>query len=137
MTRMLFFFLATLALFSADDPWAKLRDLKGGTEIRVYKRGSAPPVLAKMDQLTDENLIVVVKSQQVAIARDQIDRVEYRPAKPRMTTETKTKTTDPDTTPGPPGSARTPGTSSSTSVGFGSKPDFEEIYRRPPAPPRK
>ena len=132
MSRMLCLFLAGAALFAADDPWAKVRDLKSGTELRIYKRGTPQPVLAKMDQLTGENLIVVVKTEQVAIARDQIDRVDYRPVKPRITTETKTKTTEPDTTPGPPGhGSRTPGTSSSTSFGVSSKPDFEEIYRRP------
>lgn len=127
-----------MTVFAADDPWAKVRDLKTGAELRVYKRGSAQPVLAKMDQLTDENLIVVVKAEQVAIARDQIDRVEYRPVKPRVTSETKTKTIDPDTTPGPPGhGSATPGTSTSTTYGLGSRPDFEVIYRRPTPPPKK
>lgn len=130
--------LAAAAVFAADDPWTKVRDLKSGAELRIYKRGSAQPLLARMDQLTNENLIVVVKTEQVAIARDQIDRVDYRPAKPRITTETKTKTTETDTTPGPPGhGSRTPGTSSSTSFGVSSKPDFEEIYRRPSLPPKK
>jgi len=136
MSRAVFFLLAAMTVFAADDPWAKVRDLKGGTELRIYKRGTAPPVLAKMDQLTGENLIVVVKTEQIAIARDQIDRVDYRPVKSRVTAETKTQTTDPDTRPGPYGS-RSPGTSTSTNVGVASKPDFEEIYRRPTPPPKK
>jgi hypothetical protein len=138
MSRILLLLLAVASVSAADDPWTKVRDLKSGTELRVYKKGSAQPVVAKMDQLTDENLIVVVKAEQVAIAREQIDRIDYRPAKSRITAETKTKTNDPDTTPAPPGyGSRTPTTSSSTSVGIGSKPEFEEIYRRPTRAPKK
>src|SRR5260370_28626713 len=138
MTGILRFCLGGMTVFAADDPWAKVRGLKSGTELRIYKKGSPQPVLAKMDQLTDENLVVLVKTEQIAIARDQIDRVDYRPAKPRVSTETKTSTTDPDTRPAPPGyGSRTPGTSTSTSMGVGSRPDFEEIYRRPTPPPKK
>lgn len=135
----LLFLLAAMTAFTADDPWAKVRDLKGGTELRIYKKGTAQPVLAKSDDVTGDNLIVVVKNEQVAIPKDQIDRIDYRP-KPgsRLTTETKSKPTDPDYTPGPPtrGPA-VPGTSTSTSVGIGSKPDFELIYKRPTPPPKK
>jgi len=138
MSRILFLLLAAMTVFAADDPWAKVRDPKTGAELRIYKKGSTQPVLAKMDQLTDENLIVVVKAEQIAIARDRIDRVEYRPVRPRVTSETKTTTTDPDTTPGPPGhGSATPGTSTSTTYGVGSRPDFEVIYRRPTPPPKK
>ncbi len=141
MSKLIILLLAASAAtaFAADDPWTKVRDLKGGTELRVYKKGTAMPLLAKSDELTDDNLVVVVKNAQVAIPKDQIDRIDYRPYKPRVTTETKSKQTEPDTTPGPPGHGSTvPGSSTSTNVGIGSKPDFEEIYRRPtgqPTPP--
>ena len=140
MSKLFFFLLAAMTAFAADDPWAKVRDLKGGTELRIYKKGTAQPVLAKSDDVTDDNLIVVVKNEQVAIPKDQIDRIDYRPTKPggRLTTETKSTPTEPDTTPGPPGhGSRVPGTSTSTNVGIGSKPDFELIYRRPTPPPKK
>jgi hypothetical protein len=136
MAKLMILLLAAAAAFAADDPWAKVRELKGGTELRIYKKGTAQPVLAKSDELTDENLIVVLKNAQVAIPRDQIDRIDYRPYKSRVNTETKSKTTEPDTTPGPPGhGSLVPGTSTSTNVGIGSKPDFEEIYRRPAGQP--
>jgi hypothetical protein len=140
MSRVLFFLLAAITAFAADDPWAKVRELKSGTELRVYKKGTPQPVLAKSDDVTDDNLLVVVKNEQVAIPKDQIDRIDYRPTKPggRLTTETKTKTTEPDTTPKPPGFGSTvPGSSTSTSVGIGSKPDFELIYKRPTTPAAK
>jgi hypothetical protein len=127
---------AAVLAFAADDPWAKVRELKSGTEVRVYKKGSAQPVNARMDELTDENLIVVLKTEQVAIAKDQIDRIDYRPAASRVMVDSKSTTTDPDTRPGPPGhGAATPGTSTSSGLSVGSKPDFETIYKRAaPAP---
>jgi hypothetical protein len=139
MSRLFFFLLAAVTAFAADDPWAKVRDLKSGTELRIYKKGTMQPVLAKSDDLTDDNLIVVVKNEQVAIPKEQIDRIDYRPTKPgRVTKETKSTTTEPDTTPGPPGHGSTvPGTSTSTNVSIGSKPDFELLYRRPVPPPKK
>ena len=79
--RKLALFLCTAFLaFGADDPWAKLKELKTGTELRVYKKGAAQPLLVKMDELTDDNLVVINKNEQTAIPRDQIDRVDYRPS---------------------------------------------------------
>src|SRR5450755_2828630 len=143
MPKFAFFLWAALIAFGADDPWAKLKELKTGTELRVYKKGAAQPLLVKMDELTDDNLVVINKNEQTAIARDQIDRVDYRPSgKSRVTKETTTKVNDgvgdpkaviPSPNPGAPGST----TSTSSNVSFGSKPDFETIYKRPPSPPKK
>src|SRR5271166_2568498 len=125
MTRAFFVGLAAIAAFAADDPWAKVHDLKSGTEVRIFKKGSPQPVVAKMDELKDDALLVVVKSEQVAIPKDQIDRVDARPAGKRVTVNSKTETTEPDTRPAPPGySAQTPGTTTSSGVSIGSKPDF-------------
>ncbi len=140
MSRFLFLVLAAAAALAANDPWAKVKDLKSGTELRVFKKGTAQPVMAKMDEANDERLVVVVKNEQIAIARADIDRLDYRPSKrtSRVTTRTESKTTDPDTRPAPPGfESRTPGTSSSSTVNIGSKPDFETLYRRPKPPPKK
>ncbi len=140
ISRVLLFALAAVTVWAADDPWAKVKDLKSGTEIRVYKKGSTQPVMAKMDEANDGRLLVVVKNEQLAIPKADIDRLDYRPTKPgtRVTTTTESKNTEPDTRPAPPGlSSRTPGTSTSSSVSIGSKPDFETLYRRPTAPPKK
>jgi hypothetical protein len=131
--RAILLLAAVSALFAADDPWAKVKDLKSGAELRVFKKGPAPPVQAKFDELTADNLVVVVKNEQVAIPRDQIDRIDARPAQTgsRVTTKSETKEIDPDTRPAPPGySSQTPRQSSSTSVNVGSKPDFATIYRK-------
>ena len=73
VARRLFLFLlvAVAAAWAADDAWSKVKALKTGTELRVYKKGSMQPVLAQMDELTDDNLVVVVKKTQTAIARDE------------------------------------------------------------------
>ena len=147
MRRLALLFCTALLAFGADDPWAKLKALKTGSELRVYKRGAAQPLLVKMDELTDDHLVVIDKNAQTAIPRDQIDRVDSRPTgKSRITKETTTKVTDgvgdpKAVIPGPqqqgnPG----PSTTTSTNTGFsiGPKPDFETVYRRPsPAPPKK
>lgn len=137
MWKFILFLCTALAAFGADDPWAKLKELKTGTELRVYKKGASQPLLVKMDELTDDNLVVINKNEQTAIARDQIDRVDYRPSgKSRVTKESTSKVNDatndpksgiPNPSPGAPG----PSTSTSNTVSIGSKPDFEVIYRRP------
>ena len=38
----------------ADDPWKKVKELKTGSELHVYKRGAAQPLTVKIDELTDE-----------------------------------------------------------------------------------
>jgi hypothetical protein len=96
-----------------------------------------------MDELTGDNLLVIVKKTQTAIPRDQIDRIEARPqAGSRVTTETTTKETAPDAQSAaaqlPPGRGPdVPGTSTSTKVTVGSKPDFEVVYRRATGAPKK
>ena len=136
MLRYLTILLTAAACFAADDPWTKVKELKSGTEIRIYKRGATAPMAGKLDEVFDDRIAVVVKNEQVSIEKDQIDRIDARPSQAgrKMTSETKTKTESPDPKPplGMNHGAPVPGSSSSTSVGFGSKPDFENIYRRPP-----
>ena len=135
MLRIFLLLSCAIAAFAADDPWTKVKDLKSGTEIRIYKRGASAPVTGKIDEARDESLSMVIKNEQVTIGKDQIERLDYRPqAGSRMTTESKSKTENPDTRPsvGMNRGAAVPGASSSTNVSFGSKPDFQTIYRRPP-----
>jgi hypothetical protein len=142
MARLVIFLLAAVAAFAADDSWNKVKDLKSGVEIRVIKKGSVTPVQGNFYEANDENLILVVKKEEIAIPKDQIDRLDSRPPASRVTKETTTKedTSNQSKEPragmnGP--AVAAPGTSTSTSVGFGSRPDFETIYRRPPAAPKK
>src|ERR1700733_6560084 len=97
MRGLLLLILAGVVAFGAEDEWAKVKALKTGAEIRVFKKGSMQPVMAQMDELTDDNLIVIVKKTQTAIPKDQIDRIDARPTGgSRVTKETTTKETFPD-----------------------------------------
>lgn len=135
MPRVLLLTLATLAAFGAENSWDKVRELKTGTELRIIKKGARQPLIGIMDEANDERLIVVIKNEEIAIRKDDIDRVDFRPAtKSRVAKETRT--TQSDTTqstpvgPQPKGSQSGPSTSTTTSFGGASKPDFETIYRR-------
>ncbi len=122
-------------LFAADDPWTKQRGLKSGTEVRVYKRAVAKPVVGKLDEVREDSIVMVVKDTQVSISKDDVDRLDARPEQTasRMRKETKTETTYPTPGPGTPGlkqSSGAPEGHTSSSLTFGSKPDFETVYRR-------
>jgi hypothetical protein len=135
MRSIVLFALASLTVFAADNPWDKVRELKTGTELRILKRGSSKPVIATMDEANNERLIVVIKNEQLAIQKEDIDRIDFRPAgKPRATKETHTTETDSTQTapvgPQPKGSQPGPSSSTTTTYSAGSKPDFETIYRR-------
>ncbi|HEV2688825.1 MAG TPA: hypothetical protein VGV35_09730 [Bryobacteraceae bacterium] len=119
----------------AERPWDIIRELKSGTELRIFKRGSLAPILAAMDDATDDRLLVVVKNEQMAIERNDIDRIDARPRSSRLTKESHTvndAANGPTSVgPQPLGSRMSaPGGSQSTSIGVGTKPEFETIYRR-------
>ena len=129
MRKTILLILAAAAAFAADDPWQKVKDLKSGVDIRVFRKGSTQPLLVQMGELTDDNLVVIDKKAERAIPREAIDRIDSRPPKATWVKEEKTaNTANPD------GS-----NSNSYSSGYskGSRGDFETIYRRPAPPPKK
>src|SRR5690242_5359365 len=143
MRRLLVLFLTIVAARAADDPWKKVKELKTGAEIRVYKHGSMQPVIGTIDEATDERVVVVVKNEEMAIPKDQVIRLDYRPPQPggRFVRESKSEMKDPDqksTVPYTPGGT-TPSQSNTTTVYVHQKPEFETLYRKPPpaapAPP--
>ncbi|HXK06698.1 MAG TPA: hypothetical protein VMS37_30160 [Verrucomicrobiae bacterium] len=145
MWRAVVLLCAGMLAFGADDPWAKVKELKTGTELQVYKRGAAQPLNVKMDELTDENLVVINKNAQVAIPRDQIDRIDARPiARVRTVTDTadaqKDAATDPRSNiPGPnqpPGTIHQTSTTATNGVTW-TKQGFETVYRRTAGSPPK
>ena len=137
MVKLLSLAMLALAVHAAEDAWAKVQALKTGTEIRVYKKSSTQPVLAKFADAREDSLLIVVKNAEVAVPKAEIDRIDYRPPKPggRVTKETKTTEEDPTKAKEPPAgmNGRQDGVGSSTSTSFSvqGKPDFETIYRRP------
>jgi uncharacterized sporulation protein YeaH/YhbH (DUF444 family) len=125
-------------LSGADNPWAKVQELKSRSELRIYKKGAREPLMATLDEVTEDRILIVVKNEQMSVPKDDIDRLDARPpgkTSPKFVKETTVKTTEPDYTPHPPEGVKVPGESYNTSVSrsSGSKPDFETVYRRPPA----
>ncbi len=134
--------LLTLPSLAGDD-WAKVKDLPGGSDLKIYTHGSVQPKIAKYADATDSSLIIVVKKEQVAIPKGEIDRIEARPpakkggrkliqetrvddpAKPSADAGPHGPTAGPQS--GVPG---TPGYSSTTSVSSGDKGEFSTVYRR-------
>ena len=138
MGKLLFVLCCAAALLqAAEDPWAKVKAIKSGTELRVYKKGSTQPLLVKMDEATDDRLVFVNKNEQTSLDKEEIDRVDARPSNKRaVTKETKETMSDSNADPrsaipGPQPNRPGPTGSSSTSFSMGGKPDFETVYRRP------
>ena len=131
--------LCAVAAFGAADPWAKVRELKSGTEIRIYKKHAKQPLIAKFDEADGERVLIVVKNEQLAVARDQIDRLDVRPQGSRVKKESRMESKDTaEAYPGPSSRGHSAmNTTTSSSVNIGSKPDFETLYRRPPEPAKK
>lgn len=133
MRKLLVFSLAALTVFAAENAWDKVRDLRTGIEVRIIKKGTRKPILGIMDEANDERIIVVVKHEEIAIQKDDIDRIDYRPpGTGKASKETRTTQSSETTPVGPAGQGAAPGpsTSTSTTLSSGSKPDFETIYRR-------
>lgn len=133
--------LAAAALAANPDPWAAVVKLKSGTEIRVLKKGSMQPVLGKFDEADDDRLLLVVKNEQIAIPKDQIERLDARPSSDsrRVKVDSKTTTDDPQKAREPDIGMRShpvEGTSTSSGVSVTGKPDYETVYRRPIGTPK-
>jgi len=141
MRGMLIVLLAAATAFAADDPWTKVRDLKSGTELRIFKKGGFHPILAKMEEANPDSLIIVVKNEEMAIPREQIDRIDYRPLKTngRVTKETRESVEGPDaqTAVLSPNNIPSQTSTASTNYVINGQPDYQTIYRRPPPETKK
>jgi hypothetical protein len=141
--RILLVILPVLSLSAAGDPWDKVREVKSGTELRIFKKGGKPPVLATMDEANDERIVVVIKNEQTALPKDEIDRIDFRPpggGKARVTKESKidNDAVNKDIRQAKPGDRPSgPSGSSGGGLSFGGKPDFQLLYRRQAGAPKK
>lgn len=144
MMRWALVLLAAATAFAVDDPWAKVKEIKGGAEIRIVKKGAAQPLVGKFGELTDESVIIVLKNEETAVHKEDIDRLDARPDKGSRLTKTGTQDGPPkvETPDGKPAvgmnhGPNVPGSSYNSGLSIGSKPDFEVVYRRPAGPPKK
>jgi hypothetical protein len=89
-------------------------------------------LVGKMDEARPETLVLVVKNEQIAIPKEEIERVDARPNASKVT-RTETVSTQPSyDAPGTPNRPTRPGGpsgSASSGVSIG-KADFETVYRR-------
>src|SRR4051812_5360779 len=117
MLRGILFLIPVLTVFAAEteDPWKKVRAIKTGTELRIFRSGTAESIMAQFAELTDDNLVVIIKNVQVALPRDKVVRVDYRPQKGHLSTQTRVSGANESYSraqPNPPG--RGPSSSTST-----------------------
>ena len=127
------FSAAALSAAAQSTSWDKVKALKSGTELRIVQQGVEKPIEATFDELREDDLLVVVKNEQKAIPKYQIERIDARPkGGSRVTPQSSSKTEQPDTR--PQGSPQTrppvPGASHSSGLSIGGKPAFENVYRR-------
>jgi hypothetical protein len=123
--------LCALTALPAEDTWAKVRELKSGTELRIYKTNSKDALEAKFERAGDDSLIVTTKSQELSVPKEDIERVDVRRANGgRLKTHADRKVAQKgaevtqNTIPG--------GTTTvTTGMSFPSKPGFETVYKRP------
>jgi hypothetical protein len=143
MSRFAFVAAIAALVWAADDPWTKVKELKTGAEIRIVRKGVPRPMLATFAGLSEESVVIVEKNEQKAVPREEIERLDARPPQKgsRLVRETRSTSNDAPTAdpyrPTPNRSAPGPSSSSSSGLSIVSKPDFETIYRRPPAPPKR
>jgi len=139
MSRIATFFCFSALLVCAGTPWTNVKDLKNRSELLIYRKGVREPIAATFAEANDDRIVVVVKDKQIAIAKEDIDRVDARPvsAPRKVNVDSSAKETEPDLTPHLNAGSPVPGTSSSSNVSFGGgKRDFETIYQRSDGPPK-
>lgn len=80
MNSLILLLLAAIAVAAADDPWQPVRELQRGAQLRVYKVNAKDPLAAKFDRATDGSVIVITKTGQLSVPREEIDRLDCRRA---------------------------------------------------------
>ncbi len=124
--------ITALAALAAEDAWAKVRELKSGAELRIYKLNSKDPLLAKFDHAGDESLVVITRNGQVSVLKQEIDRIERR-REPRRPLVKETRTDRKVAAKGAETTSNTiPGATTTVKTGLDipSKAAFETIYDR-------
>jgi hypothetical protein len=121
--------LVLLLLFA--DPWAAVRELKPGGDVRIYQTGEKKPVAAKFDSASEDALVILLKNGQVSIPKSRIERIEYRAPQPgRVSMETRRVVgTKEEAVQGRTKNSEAPPDSTSGGLKIVSRP-FETVYRR-------
>jgi hypothetical protein len=115
--------LATSFALAADkdaaaDPWEKVKNLKTGSDLRIYKTGATEPIIAKFGDVTERKLVVILKNTETAINKAEIERIDFQPPPSKPV---RTKTYDADS-----------GSASLHISGSTSRDAWQTIYQRTP-----
>src|SRR5262245_6661953 len=66
----------SFAYAAADaDPAEGVKNLKTGSDLRIYRKGAMEPIVAKSVDVTEQKLIVVIKKSETAIGKMDIQRI--------------------------------------------------------------
>lgn len=126
--------LAAAASSGGEDPWIKVRELNSGSELRIHTTGEKRPIAGKFDRLSEKSLIIVLKNGQMAIPKDQIERVDCRAQSSggsvRMETERNIGTSE-EAAMGRSKDSPLPPRSTGSGIKIRPKAGFETVYRRP------
>ena len=135
MTKACLLLLAAVAAFADEDPWAKVSQLKAGSELRIYKTHEKRPLTAVLDEVRPDSVVVVVKNSQVSIPKSRIERIDSREhSARRVDMETRKNVGTPEeVATGRSKDSNLPPGSTSSGIRIHSKPEFETVYKRAPA----
>jgi hypothetical protein len=135
--------LSSIAVLAVDESWVKVRQLGPGTELRVTKIGTRFGIVAKLSEVTEDSVIVITKTEQISVPKEDIATIEYVPATApplqRISRSSSTTTIDNlpidrDAARQKPGPTRTPGPMGNSSTTYNrssTKPVYEVIWKRP------
>ncbi len=80
MNSLILLLLSAIAAPASDDPWQPVRELQHDAELRIYKVNAKDPLSAKFERATDGSVIVITKTGQLSIPREEIERLDCRRA---------------------------------------------------------
>lgn len=128
MKRAILMLACAAAVCAAGDSWDKVQQLKGGAALRIYKVNAQAPLTATLDRAGEQSLIVFTRNGQLSIPKEEIDRLDWRPAQRVDRTARVNRKVAPK---GAEVTSNTmPGATTTVGVKLGKKAPFETIYRR-------
>lgn len=140
MLKALCLLMTAAAAFGEEDPWAKLRGLESGSELRIYKIGAKQPINARLDEVKQESILIATDKEQMAVPKSEIERVDRRiaPATSRVAVEARRVVGTHESTVSAAGADRSaPPLSTLAGIKIKSQQDFEIVYQRGPAADKK
>ena len=119
MWKLAALWMACAIAWGAEASWQKVKDLKIGSDIRVFRKDATMPVSGKSGGVTDDKLIIMIKKHQVSIDKADIDHIDYHPSWKAEKTESHSVVTE--------GTGTTETYSSGTSFSRGS---WQTVYQK-------